>query len=725
MYNIINSVNSNKITVFAIEELQKYLKLSNIKDNSVTFYISNSLEDLSNFPKEIKEKIETDSKDLILDGVLIFSHNHSIVLYGNGKRGALYSVYSFLEEFLGCKFPEPFIEYIPKKENFNFSNIYYKNNPTFKYRGIAIHGICNEHWFKEILNWLGKNKMNGFQLFTDHYNRLKPHCIDEILKKGMYPNIGGHSREYFYPQEKYFESNPEHFALVNNQRVPNTQLCYSNYDSIDEYAKNIIKYLKDNPEIEMIGVWPSDGYGFCECEECKSTKATDLLIKYYNKLTEMVNRELPHIKCEFLSYICYQNAPETLPNNNLVPTYCEYWSRNQFHPITENLEDNEICRKQIKDWIKISNEVTIFAYYGDDCIKRYLYNPIIDVINKDIKYYKEIGLSGHFVLLTNPESWWSNAPHMYAYATKAWNINKNADEIRNDYYSSIYKENANIMINHESLCKELFNLKIGKDYLLEYLLFWFSYKDHFNLNTIDSDTVRINDIIDKIKCTLKKVKTKSKIVETKIEKLIKDADYIRDIYYCVVSMTLYKTNKNPKDLENAKKYLDNILSSEIVRIDDYNGYRSAAGVPVYYFKEHTDIEILPIDPVERKLLEDNIVTYWNTDDVIGNENNPAKLLYNINNNLNNISGDYKLTFNYISGEDGIIINKIEIIEKNNHQENTIFTSDKKRTAAIKTDGNELLFNINCQKNKDYYLKVQLYSTRGLTSKGIISLRRAT
>ena len=38
-------------------------------------------------------------------------------------------------------------------------------------------------------------------------------------------------------------------------------------------------------------------------------------------------------------------------------------------------------------------------------------NPLIDMISADMSFYRTIHLSGNFVLLTNPESWWSHAPH--------------------------------------------------------------------------------------------------------------------------------------------------------------------------------------------------------------------------------------------------------------------------------------------------------------------------
>src|SRR5207253_2512122 len=101
-------------------------------------------------------------------------------------------------------------------------------------------------------------------------NALRPSALDGLLSRGLMPNIGGHSREYFYPAAKYLPGHPEYFALRNGTRQGASQLCYSNHDSIPEYAANVVTYLKANPEVRIIGLWPSDGRAFCQCNLCKS-----------------------------------------------------------------------------------------------------------------------------------------------------------------------------------------------------------------------------------------------------------------------------------------------------------------------------------------------------------------------------------------------------------------------------------------------------------------------
>lgn len=84
----------------------------------------------------------------------------------------------------------------------------------------------------------------------------------------------------------------------------------------------------------MASLWPSDGYGFCECERCQARPPTDTILSYVNAVTREVTAAVPGTETEFLSYIHYTVPPRDVkPLPEVVPTYCEYWSRSQFHPI--------------------------------------------------------------------------------------------------------------------------------------------------------------------------------------------------------------------------------------------------------------------------------------------------------------------------------------------------------------------------------------------------------
>ena len=343
------------------------------------------------------------------DGVCVVGDARQVLLVGRGNRGALDAVYTYLENVLGCHWPEPGQDFVPKLTDWTPSQVHLVVNPPFSFRGIAIHGACGKEYFAQIVDWLAKNRMNCFQMFPGHYDAVRAYAIEAVLDRGLLPNIGGHSREYFLSTAKYRPAHPDWFAT--NQGKKTEQLCYSNYESVPTYASNVVAYLKSHPEIAMASLWPNDGYGFCECARCKAAAGSgaDLLLAYVNRVAERVHAEVPGVKCEFLAYIHYLAAPTHVkPLPYVVPTFCEHYgsigARDHFHPIADDHAANKRLREELEKWISVSRQVTEFSYYGDDCIKRFLYRPIPDVIVADYRYYEQVKLAGHFVLSTNPQS---------------------------------------------------------------------------------------------------------------------------------------------------------------------------------------------------------------------------------------------------------------------------------------------------------------------------------
>lgn len=595
---------------FAAEELSKYLSLSlewkaTILQNPAAeketprFWIG-TLDD----PARLKnagfptEKIEKYREQLIEDGVCIIGGGGGVILAGKGLRGPLNAVYIFLEKYLGIHWPEPGEEFVPKAKDIKLDGIEFVSNPAFPYRGVATHAQqwgVSDNCFANVIDWLAKNRLNGFQHFPDVYNRVRPRALADILKRGLYPNIGAHSQSYFFPASKYFKDHPEYFALVGGKR--GGQLCYTNFKSVPEYAANVILYLKERPEIRMVGLWPSDGGGFCECETCKSKPATDAILDYVNRLADCINKELPDVKSEFLSYIHYTVPPVTVkPLPNVVPTYCEYWSRTQFHPITWDIDSNnkfldELIggaigankkrREQLEAWIACSKEVTIFSYYGDDCIKGFVYNPVMDVIVEDFRYYKKAGLKGHFLLLTNPDSWWSHAPDLYAYAKAVWDPRVEVEEIEKDYYNSLYGNAADAMKAHARACRALFDLTtpdgVPAAAFLEYPTSWYPRYDE----TKESETRKqVGDAMARIKDCLARARAASRgapYVLDRISKLESDADYVQALFQCAYEERRAATNKakSREIIEKLIQLTDAAWELDVIKNDDLRGYGSA------------------------------------------------------------------------------------------------------------------------------------------------------
>src|SRR5262249_55233117 len=152
--------------------------------------------------------------------------------------------------------------------------------------------------------------------------------------------------------------------------------------------------------------------------------------------------------------------------------------RNQFHPITEDRASNATCRNQLEQWVKASTQATVYSYYADDIMKRFMYQPVPDVVLADLQYYRRIGAAGNSGLMMNPQSWWAHGPHMYAYAKAAWDDSSILDEVKRDYVSSLYGRVADLMQAHDQATRELFEEKFAQDQTGEDILSNFRLKKY-------------------------------------------------------------------------------------------------------------------------------------------------------------------------------------------------------------------------------------------------------
>lgn len=97
-------------------------------------------------------------------------------------------------------------------------------------------------------DWVRKNRMNGaFRLNTGH-------VYGQIIR---------------YHQE-VFDAHPEYYALIDGERKirPHAKLCISNPGVREVAVQFALDFLEKNPDADSVSADPSDGGGWCECQEC-------------------------------------------------------------------------------------------------------------------------------------------------------------------------------------------------------------------------------------------------------------------------------------------------------------------------------------------------------------------------------------------------------------------------------------------------------------------------
>lgn len=241
------------------------------------------------------EKIDT----LINDGYVIEINPDSIHLLGKNDLATRFAVYGFLEDYIGVHwflpeifgegFPENMGTVIPQKETIILEPTVDIQDPSFKYRMIG--------WEK--FPWTIQNKMNFIDINKDDHGFQ----INRFCYSPRSPRIC-HTLGYFVTPEEYCDY-PEYFAMVDGKRKTREQLL--EYEICDPKAEDVGKikfnlgnpelrsamvnevltYIDENPEIDLISLFPDDWLGFDESEESKAMDGEN----YMNYTVEMVNEK--------------------------------------------------------------------------------------------------------------------------------------------------------------------------------------------------------------------------------------------------------------------------------------------------------------------------------------------------------------------------------------------------------------------------------------------------
>jgi hypothetical protein len=145
--------------------------------------------------------------------------------------------------------------------------------------------------------------------------------------------LRAHSYGAAVPLEKYHDTHPEYFALLDGKRIRkemwerspgHRQYCISN----PEFQELILQDLVREADlgIEVVSLGQSDAFKPCECEQCRELYGTgdnwsEKLWIFHRNMAERLNEERPGTDVLLLSYQYTTHPPETFhsfPDNAII-----------------------------------------------------------------------------------------------------------------------------------------------------------------------------------------------------------------------------------------------------------------------------------------------------------------------------------------------------------------------------------------------------------------------
>jgi len=430
------------------DELAKYLK----QISGTGFEIIN---EPGNTGKEIvigldaaSKYIKTGRPDKDDEGFRIFNKGNRVLIYGQGRRGTLYGVYTFLEELLGCRWYTSKVKVIPQKNGYTFSKINIQQKPAITFRSVDYFDV----WQPAMAV---PNKNNA----QFHGPQSNPDIQQLWLE---------HSFDVFVPVSEFFDSHPEYFSLIDGKRQKDrSQLCLTNSDVLRITIERLRQYIAKNPQYTIYNVAQNDNKNPCQCKKCqtivKREKAeSGIMLWFVNQVVDAVGDEFPNKYIGTFAYQYTRKPPEHIkPHKDLIIVLCSIecdFSHPFDHPNNQKFLDD------LRNWQGYTDNILIWDYVVN--YRHYfLPHPNFNVLQKNIQILRDAGVKA-VLEQANGQGYGSEFEGLRAWVlTKLlWDPDTDMRLLIEDYINGYYQKSAPSILQYFDLVQSL----VTKDSYLTY-----------------------------------------------------------------------------------------------------------------------------------------------------------------------------------------------------------------------------------------------------------------
>jgi len=522
MYVIIYQLEKGITADYASEELSKYLFLMCGEKSELRFVkgtrgITLALIDTLGLSAEgIDDPDLDDVFEVNIDGFCGY-------IAGSNIRSILFGVYAFLKA-AGCRFIRPGNDgdYVPKRDVSDLK-VSIRVKADRRYRTDCIEGTVSYEALRDYVYWLPKLGFNGYMLqgtspylwydryYSHHGNKYKTpepltneeadiitSKIEQDIKRcGLALHSVGH--DYMAPAFGLFGNITEddidalgmrdYIAVVNGERkmkynhIRYTNLCYTNIKVRQKLVDYFVKYVKEKPYVDFLHIWFADGINnFCECEKCRSTTPSDILIMLLNETDKAFTENGLDTRIVFELYndSAWPPLKEKLNNpsrftimpcirQNYIDGYENY---NKNYKIPEHLYNNyTLPRKDAsvalafwREWQKIfKGDCFFFDYhlYSDHYVDPG-YCQISHRLFRDMKLLSSLKSDGIMHCSSQKRNMPNTFP-MYMCGEILMDPSLTEQEIKRDYFSNAYGNEWEKVLEYLETISELFMPDLLRD----------------------------------------------------------------------------------------------------------------------------------------------------------------------------------------------------------------------------------------------------------------------
>ena len=318
---------------------------------------------------------------------VIKSVDGCVFIDGNGTDGLLNGVYEFLDRFCDYEvYEKDIIRYTDADKLVLPGNINIEYEPYFEFRQIDTVSAYNPEYCHA-------NSINSTLNFSDA----------EGGKVGYISEFCHTLSTQFCSSSKYFESNPEYFALRDGERTP-TQLCLTNEDVVKVVTDEVLELLKSKHDpsqnLQIVSLTQADNQLYCECEKCKALDDENgshagTMITFANKIADVVKEKgYDNIQIDTFAYEYTRTVPtNVVPRDNVIVRLCSIECCFAHTVDDENCKFNKEFMADLEGWSKICNNLYIWDYVNNYS-ETFQPFPNFAVLQRNVQVFYEHGAKG-------------------------------------------------------------------------------------------------------------------------------------------------------------------------------------------------------------------------------------------------------------------------------------------------------------------------------------------
>lgn len=306
------------------------------------------------------------------EGLYIASDGTRLVLAGGEKRGTLYAVYTFLEDYIGCRFFSSDCEIIYCADRIDVpSGISVFEKSDLEYRDNSTFSVLSSRTAPKL-------KMNS------------------SFRRSLDDAHGG-SIKFLNDNEGFVHTMSRYLGLGSDK----TQPCLTDEENYEKAIAAIRLYMGIHPDADIVSISQNDNNNYCRCSECARVNREEgsqagTLIRFVNRIANELGDEFPNVKFMTLAYMYSEEPPKTAPAENVIVELCNFEDC-LAHTIGECSESEDFF-ELLRGWDAITDDLYVW-FYGCSFWPGNLMTPFMnfDALYDDFRIFRENGVKGVFI----------------------------------------------------------------------------------------------------------------------------------------------------------------------------------------------------------------------------------------------------------------------------------------------------------------------------------------